>query len=466
MGGYWQFVRDRVLFDSYPNGVMLYATDTRAVPLFYIYGDGSADSHIDTNRIAGYFQDDWAVHRNVRLNLGIRYDVDTKGNNPDFTNWYVTQKRGVDKNNIQPRGAFSWDVNGTGRNVVRGGVGLFTGRFLLVPPHSENQQNGVTGRKTFRRLNGLALGLPPAFWLDPNNPKTTGVGLPQSIGLLDRSYVAPDSTQMSLGWTSRLGTTGLFFDTEFVYARGRNEITITNLNWPGNARYTGAASLPYAGVWDIISVYTNAGRSSYKAWVMSLNGTLKGGHLLTVSYTLGSKKNVNDDFSPDYSTGYPSDPANLEADYGRSRSDERHRVVATAVIHVPYDITVAPIVEYGSGQPWTRRYGYDYNGDAWFGDRPAGAPRFGENGPSFKQVSLRVTKSVKFTSARSVDLIAEAFNLFNTRNDNVSAIDGGMYRSGPTILNPSAPYVANPNFGKYFATLPSREIQLGVRFTF
>jgi hypothetical protein len=41
-----------------------------------------------------------------------------------------------------------------------------------------------------------------------------------------------------------------------------------------------------------------------------------------------------------------------------------------------------------------------------------------------------------------------------------------MYRSGPTLASPSAAYVANTNYGKYSATLPSREIQLGVRWTF
>jgi hypothetical protein len=199
---------------------------------------------------------------------------------------------------------------------------------------------------------------------------------------------------------------------------------------------------------------------------MSLNGTLKGGHIVTLSYTLGNKKNISDDFSPEFSTGYPSDPGNLEAEYGRSRSDERHRIVATAVIKVPYGISIAPIIEYGSGQPWTRRYGYDYNGDSWMGDRPDGSARFAEDGDSFNQVSLRLTKAFTLKSAGSFELIAEAFNLFNTVNYNVAAIDGGMYRSGPTLVNPTAAYVANPNFGKYSATLPSREIQLGVRWVF
>jgi hypothetical protein len=463
MGGSWQALKDRFLFDSYPTGLIIYVTDTRALPLAYIGGTGSADSRITTHRLAGYFQDDWAVRSNVRLNLGLRYDVDTNGNHAGFTHPLVPEPRKRDLNNIQPRGSFTWDIDGTGRNVVRGGAGLFTGRFLLVPPHSEIQQNGVTGRTTQQRVNGALFGLPPAFWLDPANPTTTGVPSKIDIALLDARYVAPQATQATLGWTSRLGRTGLYFDTELVYVRGRDEIALTDKNYPGNASYKGAR--PNTS-YNQINTYTNAGRSTFKAWVAGVNGALKGGHLITVSYTLASKKNISDDFSPEFPTGYPNDPADLNAEYGRSRSDERHRLVITSVIRVPYDISVAPIVEYGSGQPWTKRLGYDFNGDGKNSDRAAGVPRFGEDGPSFKQVSLRITKTVRFAKARSVDLIAEAFNLFNTVNYNVAAIDGAQYLNGPTLLSPATAFVANPNYGKYSATLPSREIQLGVRWSF
>ncbi len=63
-------------------------------------------------------------------------------------------------------------------------------------------------------------------------------------------------------------------------------------------------------------------------------------------------------------------------------------------------------------------------------------------------------------------MIAEAFNIFNTVNYDVNSMNAGQYLSGPTITNPTAAYVANPAFGKYTATLPGREIQLGLRWSF
>jgi hypothetical protein len=399
--------------------------------------------------------------------------VDTNGNNPGFTNpTFVPSPRKRDLNNIQPRGAFSWDIDGTGRNVVRGGAGIFDGSFLLVPPHTENQQNGVTGRKTYQNVNGLLYGLPQAYWLDPAHPTTTGIALPVNIALLDQKYVTPQATQANLGWTSRLSKTGLYFDTEFVYVKGTNEIALHDANWSGNAIYSTTHVRPYT-TYNQVNIYTNQGHSTYKAWIATVNGTLKGGHLITVSYTLASKHNISDDFSPEFPTGYPNDPANLAAEWGRSRSDERHRLVITAIFHLPYDFMASPVLEYGSGQPWTKRLGYDYNGDGVISDRPNGIvgglpvePRFGQNGPQYKSVNLRVTKALKLGGSHSVDLIFEAFNLANWTNYNVASIDGALYLSGPTIASPTTALVPNPNFGKYSATLPSREMQLGLRWSF
>ena len=108
-------------------------------------------------------------------------------------------------NNFQPRAGFSWDLKGDGRHVVRGGVGMFTGRFLLVPAHIETQQNGYTGRIIQQRINGAVLGL-PAFALDPNNPTTTGIPLTRDSGRIDNSFVNPYSTQVTAGYSFRLGS--------------------------------------------------------------------------------------------------------------------------------------------------------------------------------------------------------------------------------------------------------------------
>jgi hypothetical protein len=393
------------------------------------------------------------------LNLSLRYDIDTNGNNPDFSHPLVPDGRPVDSNNVQPRAAFSWDVGGRGRHVIRGGAGLFVGRYLLTPLLAELQQNGVTGRVAQTRLNGALFGF-PALALDPMHPESTGIPQRPDIGLMDRTLDAPSSVQISGGWTLRLGSRDIFLDAEGVFADGRDEIIIRDTNFGGN---TNPVRLNRA--YNQINTYTNEGHSRYQALILSLNGALRGGHLLTASYTLASKKNIADDFSPEFPFGYPDDPSNIEAEYGRSRNDERHRVILTAVFKVPFDLAVAPIYEYGSGQPWTHRLGYDFNGDGKNSDRSTGVERFGVSGPSFSQLSVRVTKPVRLPRTR-LDLVAEVFNLFNTTNYNVASVDAAEFLSGPTLASAAAPFVTNADFGRYRSTLPSREVQLGLRWAF
>jgi hypothetical protein len=458
-----QGVEERFVLDTYATGLFLWATDTRTFPIAYAYGEGSSDVTTDTDIYGLFLEDSWRPNPKLTVTLGLRYDLDTNGNNEGFTHPLIPEPREQDTDNIQPRFSFSYDLQGNGTNVVRGGVGRFTGRYLLVPALTELQANGVTGRKLYTRLNGLLFGL-PALALDPNNPKTTGIPSKLQITLLSPDFRNPESTQATLGYTMKLGGSRLFLDTEAVYVKGEDEIVIHDINWSGNATRTRPLT-----AYDQVNMYDNIGRSEYKALVLSLNGNIRQRDLITASLTVSDKKNTSDDFSPDFPTGYPNDPADMDAEYGFARGHERYRIVLSGIFHAPFGLVVAPIYEYGSGQPWTRRLGYDWNGDGKNSDRPAGTGRNEESGPPFRQLSLRLTKAFGFSRGQ-VEVIGEAFNLTDTTNFDPQSVVAGEFLSGPTAANPSAPYVANPNFGKYLGSLPvggtGREFQLGVRYVF
>ncbi|NOZ95430.1 MAG: TonB-dependent receptor [Acidobacteria bacterium] len=460
IGGGIQWIDEESDIPLYPTGLFVYLTDDRSLPLVYAYGTGSADVNKDTRLYHAFVQDEWRVRPNLTLTFGLRYDYDSKGNNPDFTHPLEPEKRHADTNNIQPRFGFTWDPADNGRTVVRGGVGLFTGRYLLVPAFAELQQNGVTGRILRSNLNGLVLGLPPAYWLDPDDPQNTGIPLPPDSTLLAPSLKAPEATQASLGVTRQLGDTGLYLDLEAIYAKGREEIIVRDTNFGGNSN-----PVRLNPAWNQINTYTNEGRSKYTAFIASLNGFIPGGHMITASVTVASKKNISDDFSPDFPFGYPSDPADIDAEYGRSRNDERFRFVLSGIFHLPWGLTLAPVYQYGSGQPWNHLLGYDYNGDGKNSDRPAGVKRNDKDGPRYSNLNLRLTKTFQVGDGE-LEIIIEAFNVFNTTNYDVNSVDQFEYLSGPTLANPDRSYVPNPNFGKYRATLDPREIQLGMRYRF
>ena len=468
-GGALQVVGDKWAFPVYGSGLMIYVTDTKALPLLYAGTTGTALSDISTNLISGFLQDDLRPSPRVTVNLGMRYDLDTNGNNPNYTSAAMPTARGRDMNNFQPRAGLSWDVMGDGQHVVRGGVGLFTGRFLLVPAHIELQQNGYTGVIIQQRVNGVLYGL-PSLALDPANPTTTGIPLTRDSSRIGDSFVSPHSTQVTGGYTAKLGHSAMFADFEGVYVTGSDEVVIRDTNWLGNGA-TGcniaAANCRPNKLFNQINSYTNQGSSTYKAFVASLNGTLKGGHLITASFTMASKQNINDDFSPAL-TDYPNDPANIAAEWGRARTDERYRLTASAVLKLPRGFNLAPTFEYGSGQPWTQRYGYDYNGDGKSADRLPGVGKFSMDGPNYVNVNLRASYLLAVGSHAKAELMAEFFNLLNRINYDVNSltVNGALYLSGPTLQNAAATAVANPKYGIYTATLPPFEAQFGVRFIF
>ena len=198
--------------------------------------------------------------------------------------------------------------------------------------------------------------------------------------------------------------------------KGDDEIIIRDVNWKGNSAAgcvgTAATCRPNP-TRNQINWYTNEGRSEYKAFVASLNGTLKGGHLVTASFTVADKKNINDDFSPAL-TDYPNDPADIEAEWGRSRADERFRFVTSAVIRLPLQLhrradlrlRLRPALEPPPRLRLQRRR-QELRPPA--GRRDA-SPRTARTS---RRSTCALTYGLPMGARAKADLIAEFFNLFN-----------------------------------------------------
>jgi hypothetical protein len=63
--------------------------------------------------------------------------------------------------------------------------------------------------------------------------------------------------------------------------------------------------------------------------------------------------------------GIAVDPLNQwnEEEFGPTRLDERHRVVASAVIDLPWGFQAAPFLQYASSRPYSLNTGFDVDGD-------------------------------------------------------------------------------------------------------
>ncbi|WP_343329905.1 TonB-dependent receptor [Polaribacter staleyi] len=117
--------------------------------------DSWALAETNVGQFAFYLQDDWNINDNFKLSYGVRFDKplffdsadkaqdvidkgvyfpDTPYTDPSTGETVFFDSTKMPNNNflISPRIGFNWDVNGDSSLQLRGGSGLFTGRFPFV----------------------------------------------------------------------------------------------------------------------------------------------------------------------------------------------------------------------------------------------------------------------------------------------------------------------------------------------
>ena len=123
---------------------------------------------------------------------------------------------------------------------------------------------------------------------------------------------------------------------------------------------------------------------------------------------------------------------------------------------------MAPIFDYGSGQPWNRRRGYDYNGDGKLGDRLPGVAEVqrGRSELRADEPAADLRPAHGLQGEKPISSL-EFFNLFNRDNFDPNSLQVTEFLSGPTLANPAAAAVVNPRYKQYTATLTPFEAQIG-----
>ena len=401
-------------------------------------GGPPADSNTSDQRQFGvYVQDDWKLRPSFTLNLGLRYDLDINWyDQPEIQNnrTYLALKAvgspygklpQTPTKDFSPRFGFAWDVAGNGKNVIRGGFGIYFDQWSQSYAYSSNVQSKPTlalaTTYVAQQLTSYVYGQPL-----PAGPPALPTQLPPqgniSGTVIDPNVTDPYDLQYHIGYTRQL-TPNMVLSTDYTHIQGVHEVRFAaglNINpiespaWDPNATSYNNCGIP-AGVsyrrlqcQFAAAVQNNPGLIGLTAGSSSITRTYKDGtflgaitdnpsnsrsrfdeyivHLerrgrritLQGTYTLAWSDAFGGCLGGGGGGGTPYTfcqlPVNQFAptapsEWGPTVDDERHRGVISAVVNLPWNLQVSPIFQVGSARPYTLTNGFDCNGDGTNNDR-------------------------------------------------------------------------------------------------
>jgi hypothetical protein len=238
----------------YP-GLYRFATDEPFDPLnpatypFVFFGaQNEFTAEILPGNYGFFIQDSWHIHRNITLNIGLRYNY--------YTNEYLDIDNSTWKS-FNPRFGFSWDVIGDSKTVIRGGIGTFS--------------NSIMGYAAFRpMLTSIANFRTILFpgYPDPDlpNPFLPTMVLPSVEYIAQEGQIPPYMMQVTLGAERQLFK-DIVMSADFIWSRGYHLLRDNNLN-PGIPGSNGLLR-PDMTKGDVF-VYEDSGKSDYKALQIGL----------------------------------------------------------------------------------------------------------------------------------------------------------------------------------------------------
>jgi len=461
----------------------------------------------NNNHFATYVQDDWRVHPQLSLNLGLRYELDTDVNNVGHYNQinpillpFLHGNRHKDTNNFGPRVGFNLATKG-GQLSLHGGYGIYYDRVTLEIVSLERGLDGRAlpidvrlGSVNYLDSNGHFVPGSPTF-SDP----FTGFIIPGAGGASEGINIIDNNMQNPMVQQFNLGVQYQFAKNWVVRADGIHNLgTHFIIGVP-----QGAVFNPDSGGPVTVTSLQSSANTHYDALWLTVDHRFAQRMQFHGAYTLSKALNyANYDQIP---FGYPPvDPTDLHREYGPTPNDQRHRLVLQGVVDLPFGLRMSPLWTYGSGVPMDILYPGP-NGNTRVPElaRNAGGRQFhtgaelnaaianiNANGgtangfilplvspnarfnDTFNSLDLRLSKEFHLTERYTLQALAEAFNLFNKAN--ILGVNNAGYSGFFNVLVPDG---SDPTHSSRFGTPVStaggvfgsggpRAFQLGAKLTF
>ena len=398
---------------------------------------------------AWYVQDDWAIAKTFSISLGLRHEF---------------QARLDDYTGFAPRVGMTWTP---GKYTIRGGWGIFNDWYESSLYEQTLRVNGITQQDLVIQQPGYP---------DPFDG-AGAVVLPPSVLLADEGLRLPWMHQASIG-LERTFLDALRVHANYFAQRGFDQFRPRNVNAPSE----GARPNPDAGN---ITLLESTGRMDTDRLMVGVNYAKSERRLfLGANYQLARVENFTD--SP---FALPADNYDLDAEWGPSSRDVRHRLFGFFGFPLPRKFRGNLMVQAQSASPYNIITGIDENGDTVINDRPAGVGRNAARGSATWNLNARISRAFSFGPPRqgdggpggpirvrgggpggpggrggggpmmmmieqgagrySVELYAQAFNVLN--HTNFVAYSGSL---------------RSPFFGQPISAAPARRIEVGINFGF
>jgi hypothetical protein len=429
--------------------------------------------------VGAFIEDRWRISPSLVVRAGLRWDYD------DITS---RGESDPDLNNLQPRVSFNWLR--TPRSVVRGGVGLYTGKFPYAI-YSDAVQFGPNGNATVTFDEGTAFP-PPAYGQGP-----TAADLAALQGQLPpreerRAFALgleqPRSWQATLGWQQQFDDAWAI-SIDAVWADTRNLPRSLDLNAISRP-LTAADSVdqttafgdpfrpdaPATGSYRRLTTTDAGGRARYYGLYTTVRRRLSESWSVDANWIWSRAQNDTEDinfnayqancFSEDMVDAVTGALCNSH-EWADAINDRRHKVTLRSVYTWAGQVRLSVIGDFQTGQPVNRvaffrdldgSGGIFGNGFVGNSDRFLGVNRNSERLPSFFNLSAGVAYLLD-TRFGGLEFRADVFNAFNgTEWGNfANGIPGGGSR---TQVGRMGDLVVLRSPG------PPRQVQFSARYVF
>jgi hypothetical protein len=449
------------------------STPTDGPLLLYLQGaaldgiatDATGASNITNEEFSLFVQDQWQPRANLTLNYGLRWDaqlmpetVDPRTtvygsflDDPSFpSDGTIPDQWAM----FQPRAGIAWDVKADGRSVLRGSAGIYSARQNMLSQVGSVTTNGLQQQTLFANTaNLLDFGAPTPTWPGVFIPAPVEPGefpLFSGVRVFHKDYKNPRIYTYNVAYEQELAPDWAGY-VDFTWAEGRNLTRFLDFNranpvccdaGPGTGnRFT--YTRPWGPQLDEVMVANSLGESRYRGVTFGIRKRFSDGYQLEGNYVL-AKDEDNDSNERDPFVDRSFNFFDLDADWGPSDRDIRHKFNAFGYFAIPHGIQLNARLQARTAQPITP------NPRSVDGvDRGRNSER---KDNAFFTFDWRIARPFTFGGGRyQIMPILEMFNTFNNENN----------------INPlSTPALFNFDGFLRAGVGDPRQVQLAVKFQF